>query len=245
MSTSIKKETVDWEPLAMDPSLPEQYKVLIDKLSKIKVKHLTQIDGVDAWLIAITGALGTLGLKDYLDEKARLRCSYIQQWVIVSKQIASWMEHHVDNTLIRVLKARGDALTLADKFFNKVKKLFGTGYIANQSRLKKFLAINPAGFSSMSQFVTTYEEEFMSLRSHDIEMAPYTALLGMLLHIEQASKQVHDKVHLMLQTETDFAKSEMDKRRNRAATTADLVTLEVFQDFASRTATLLKLDEGN
>lgn len=228
----------------MDPSLEEQYKVLIDKLSKMKVKHLTHIDSFDAWLIAITGALETLGLGKYLDEKARLCCSYIQQWVIVSKQIASWMEHHVDNTLIRLLKTRGDALTLADTFINRAKKLFGTGHIANQLRLKKFLAINPADFPSMSQFVTTYEKKFMLLRSHDIEMAPYTALLAMLLHIEQASKQVHDKMHLMLQTETDFAKSEMEKRRNRAITTADLVTLEVFQDFASRTATLLKLDEG-
>ncbi|KAJ5785355.1 uncharacterized protein N7503_010567 [Penicillium pulvis] len=244
MSTPIKKETVDWEPLAMDPILEEQFKALIKKLSKVKVKHLTHIDGFDAWLIAITGALETLGLKTYLDEEARRHCSCIQQWVTVSKQIASWMEHHVDNTLIRLLKTRGDALTLADTFINRAKKLFGTGHIANQLRLKKFLAINPADFSSMSQFVTTYEEKFMSLRSHDIEMAPYTALLAMLLHIEQASKQVHDKMHLMLQTETDFAKSEMEKRRNRPVTTADLVTLEVFQDFASRTATLLKLDEG-
>lgn len=155
------------------------------------------------------------------------------------------MEHHVDNSLIRVLKTRGDALTLADTFINKAKKLFGTGHIANQLRLKKSLAINPADFSSMSHFVTAYEERFMLLRSHDIEMAPYPALLGMLLHIEQANKQVHDKIHLMLQTETDFAKSDMEKRRNRTITTADLVTVEVFQDFASRTATLLRLDEGN
>lgn len=62
MSTPIKKETVDWEPLTMDPSLHEQDKVLIGKLSKLKVKHLTHIDGFDAWLIAITHALETLGL---------------------------------------------------------------------------------------------------------------------------------------------------------------------------------------
>lgn len=251
MSPRIKTENLDWEPLTIDPDVGEDTQALIDKLSKLKVKHLTHIDDFDVWLIAITRALGTLGLKKYLNEQARLECSCVQQWVILSKQIASWMEHHVDNTLIRTLKARGDALTLADKFINQAKKLFGTGHIANQLRLKKFLAINSADFSSMSHFVTAYEEGFMSLRSHDIEIAPYTALLGMLMHIEQANKQVHDRIHLMLQTETDSAKSDMEnrrtrteKRRTRSINTADVVTVEVFQDFASRTATLLKLDEG-
>ncbi|KAJ5525287.1 hypothetical protein N7494_011937 [Penicillium frequentans] len=244
MSPRIKKEILDWEPLIMDLDVSEDTKALIDKLSKLKVKHLTHIDDFDGWLIAITRALGTLGLKKYLNEEARSQFYNFQEWMILSKQIASWMEHHVDNTLIRTLKARGDALTLADTFINKAKKLFGTGHIANQLRLKKFLAINSADFSSMSHFVTAYEEGFMSLRSHDIEMAPYTALLGMLMHIEQANKQVHDKIHLMLQTETDSVKSDMEKRQIRTINTAEVVTVEVFQDFASRTATLLKLDEG-
>ncbi|KAJ6095979.1 hypothetical protein N7486_006725 [Penicillium sp. IBT 16267x] len=213
------------------------------KLSKLKVKHLTRIDDFNTWLIATTHALRSAGLEHYLSKKSRIHASKTisdKQWMILSKQIASWLKHHMDNTLMRVLESRGDALIFADTFIDRAQKVFSKGTIANQWRVKKFMAIKPADYASMSQFVTAYEKEFISMRTYGIETAPYPALLAILSHTEQVNKQVHDKIHLMLEPEIAFA---TEQGKAYKGTTSALVTVEMFQDFASRTATLLEFDE--
>lgn len=256
MSSHIKKEILDWVPLPVDRAVDRETKVLIGKLSKLKVDHLTRIDHFNAWLIAITGALRSAGLNEaYLSHEERVsicRFGTGEQWIIISRQIASWMKYHVDDSLIRVLRTRGEALTFADTFIDKAKKVFVTGPLADECRVKNFLAIKPAKFASISQFVTAYEEGFQLMRSHKIELAPYPALLGMLLHIEQANGQVHHKIHYMLEYEIDIAKYNFADAKSRSAkknfalydhgmvTTSDVVTVEFFQDFANRAATLLQ-----
>jgi len=243
MSPPIKKESLDWEPLTTDQDMNEESKALVGKLSGLKVVHLTRIDCFNVWLIDITHALKSAGLGDYLSAKERVSMSCHstgKQWMIVSKQIASWMKHHMKDTLNKVLRARGEALTFADTFIDKAKKMFGAGHRANELRLDKFLSIKPADFVSMSQFVTAYEASFILLRSHGIRLSPYPALLAFLLHIKVSHKQVYDIVHHMLETEIDFEKSTIAKEQDgRAASTHGVVTVAMFQDFASRTATLL------
>ncbi|KAJ5672042.1 Shikimate kinase [Penicillium longicatenatum] len=230
MSPPIKNEILDWKPLTMDRDMSAESKALIGKLSNLKIDRLTRIDHFDTWLIAITRALRSAGLEDYLNIAGRASKSRYTggtQWIAVSKQIASWMKHHVDGTLFKVLRARGEALIFADTFIDKAKKAFETGHLADELRLEKFLA---------------YEEGFILMRSHGIKMGAYPALLTILSHIKQSHKQVHDKTHHMLEIEVDFAKSRIAEERDVDASTiqtAEVVTSNVFLDFASRTATLL------
>jgi hypothetical protein len=100
----------------------------------------------------------------------------------------------------------------------------------------------PADFASMSEFVRAYKEGFMLMGSYGIVIGAYPALLAILLHIKPSHKQVYDKIHHMLETEVDLAKSRIAEERNvdaRAIQTARVVTSDMFLDFASRTATLL------
>ncbi|KAJ5650403.1 uncharacterized protein N7484_004126 [Penicillium longicatenatum] len=245
MSPPIKNEILDWKPLTMDRDMSAESKALIGKLSSLKIDRLTRIDHFDTWLIAITRALRSPGLEDYLniaERASKSRYTGGTQWIAVSKQIASWMKHHMDGTLFKVLRARGEALIFADTLIDKAKKAFETGHLADELRLEKFLSMVPADFASMSGFVTAYEEGFIPMRSHGIKMGAYPALLTILSHIKQSHKQVHDKIHYMLETEVDFAKSRIAEERNVDASTiqtAEVVTSNVFLDFASRTATLL------
>jgi hypothetical protein len=130
MSLHIKKEILDWEPLTMDRNVSAESKALIGKLSNLKIDRLTRIDHFGTWLIAITRALRSAGLEDYLsitERATKSRYAEGTQWMAVSKQIASWMKHHVDGNLLKVLRARGEALIFADTFIDKAKKVFETG----------------------------------------------------------------------------------------------------------------------
>ncbi|KAJ5993520.1 hypothetical protein N7451_009244 [Penicillium sp. IBT 35674x] len=133
MSSHIKKESPDWMPLTMDRAVDQKAKLLIIKPSKVKVDHLTRIDRFDAWLIAITRALRSVGLGEaYLSHEGRAsscRLSTEERWMAVSKQIASWMQHHVDDTLIGVLRTRGKILPARTHLLTKQRKCSSQGLL--------------------------------------------------------------------------------------------------------------------
>ncbi|KAJ5914509.1 hypothetical protein N7504_003392 [Penicillium tannophilum] len=198
------------------------------------IPYLNKGDDFDAWLQEVTEALDSQGLMSLISETTPRPLFFSEKsknWADISQAVAGWMQFCIsDDTLhLDIMEADSENIDFADSFMKNIKKVFRPPQSqADAKNIKRLVQLKRADFDTSVKYVMAYADHFRLASEHGITMAPYAALLTILVNIKHSDRWVYYEVHRMLQ---------VDSGENQDL--SKWVTMKLFQYYINEIVTLL------
>ncbi|KAJ5525941.1 hypothetical protein N7494_012591 [Penicillium frequentans] len=172
---------------------------------------LSEGDNFYEWLQVVTDILDFQGLTGLISE-TRPRPLFSNEksknWADLSQAVSIWMQDAILDDAIRLEIADGnESIDFADGFVKNAKKVLRPPQSrADVKKIKNLIKLKPSSFDTSLEYVLAYAEHFSVASEHGIAMAPYAALLTVLVNIKLSGRAsdrfIYYQIHGMLQVDS-------------------------------------------
>lgn len=203
---------MDWEEWTEEECLDQsEYLPNFRDVRKSGLPCLSRDKNFYGWLQEVTEILDSQGLTGLISE-TRPRPLFFNEksknWADLSQAVSKWMQRAILDDALRSEIADGsEDIDFADGFVKNAKKVLRPPRSrADVKKIKDFVKLKPSNFDTSLEYVLAYAEHFNVASKHGIALAPYAALLTVLVNIKLSGKVsdilVYYQVHDMLQDDS-------------------------------------------
>ncbi|KAJ5547820.1 hypothetical protein N7513_005054 [Penicillium frequentans] len=232
---------MDWEKWTEKECLDQsEYLPNFRDVRKSSLPYLSRDKDFYEWLQEVTEILDSQGLTGVISE-TRPRPLFFNEksknWADLSQAVSKWMQHAIsDDALLEEIADGSEGIDFADGFVKNAKQaLRPPRSRADAKKIKNLIKLKPSNFDTSLKYVLAYAEHFSVASKHGIAMAPYAALLTVLVNIKLfgrgSDRYIYYQIHDMLQ---------VDSCDNQDL--SEWVTLELFHYYMNQIMKLLMDD---
>ncbi|KAJ5918565.1 hypothetical protein N7466_010557 [Penicillium verhagenii] len=144
-----------------------------------------QFEGFKARVKHILCGAGLSKLIDKTTHEPKKGASGAQNWLALSKMVASWIRANVSQKILKKCKKTGKRMLLATEIWDALESVIGTGSFAFMKLLKEFNGMEPEDFPEPSIYAMKVLASYSRLSTMFKNfMAPFAVLINMLVRID-------------------------------------------------------------